>query len=271
MNKIITRAEAKAQGLTRYFTGEPCKFGHISQRNTASGGCHVCLNEKQKKRWKETYIPKPKKENEIQKLADAARKAGEKTFIAPERCHKGHEPIRIVAISSGNCKCLACYKEGLEVARRKRQEKKLETDIHIQKLYGLEVVSRKDARSQGKLTYFTGKPCKHGHVSKNFVRCGGCVECRKIHYLNNRASYYHRAKQRKHNIKLATPKWACSIKIETRYKERETMSRLTGLIHHVDHKIPLQGENVCGLHVPENLRVILARDNLSKSNKFMGA
>lgn len=40
--QIITRAEAKAQGLKRYFTAKPCKFYHFALRQTGCGGCLVC-------------------------------------------------------------------------------------------------------------------------------------------------------------------------------------------------------------------------------------
>lgn len=39
---IISRSEAKAQSLKRYFTGKPCHKGHIALRNTASGECFEC-------------------------------------------------------------------------------------------------------------------------------------------------------------------------------------------------------------------------------------
>jgi hypothetical protein len=60
-----------------------------------------------------------------------------------------------------------------------------------------------------------------------------------------------------------TPKWANLEKIKDIY-----INRPKG--HHVDHIIPLQGHNVCGLHVENNLQYLTAFENISKGNKFIG-
>lgn len=39
---IIARQEAKAQGLTRYFTGKPCVHGHIDERLIKNKTCITC-------------------------------------------------------------------------------------------------------------------------------------------------------------------------------------------------------------------------------------
>lgn len=41
---LISRQEAIAQGLVRYFTGNPCSKGHISERRVIGSSCLECNN-----------------------------------------------------------------------------------------------------------------------------------------------------------------------------------------------------------------------------------
>lgn len=43
--------------------------------------------------------------------------------------------------------------------------------------------SRAEAKSSGAKHYFTGKPCKHGHVDKRYTVDGQCAECARIKAL----------------------------------------------------------------------------------------
>lgn len=43
--EIISRAEAKSQGLKYYFTGNPCKRGHIDKRFVVNWTCYSCSLE----------------------------------------------------------------------------------------------------------------------------------------------------------------------------------------------------------------------------------
>lgn len=44
--KIIERSEAMALAQTSYFTGRPCRKGHIAERVTSSGTCRDCERER---------------------------------------------------------------------------------------------------------------------------------------------------------------------------------------------------------------------------------
>lgn len=68
-----------------------------------------------------------------------------------------------------------------------------------------------------------------------------------------------------------TPKWVDSEHawlMQEAYALSVLRTQLTGMQWHVDHKIPLRGKKVSGLHVIDNLQVIPAKVNLSKGRQY---
>jgi hypothetical protein len=68
-----------------------------------------------------------------------------------------------------------------------------------------------------------------------------------------------------------TPKWLSPtdyFEIECIYAYSSALNA-SGLAYHVDHIVPIQGKEARGLHVPWNLQVIPASENISKSNKIL--
>lgn len=79
---------------------------------------------------------------------------------------------------------------------------------------------------------------------------------------------------KRRSLKLnATPKWSTdefhSLIISEAYELAALRSIKTSVLWSVDHIIPLNSEVVCGLHVGNNLQVILASENSIKSNKYI--
>lgn len=89
--------------------------------------------------------------------------------------------------------------------------------------------------------------------------------------VNNRAKVNSYNSYRRALELQATPSWLTEsqkLHIECRYSLATMFSNNTGEPYHVDHIIPLNGKTVCGLHVPWNLQVIPAKENLRKSNRI---
>ena len=186
--------------------------------------------------------------------------------------------------------------------------------------------TRNKAKAIGSTHYFTGKPCKHGHIALRKTK-GSCVECLKLEwargneqradyfreynrredvkdrkndwYQDNRAAVIDRAstrpaeklreyrnawkvnnavqvradtKARRRKHREATPPWLTrkqKSELRQMYQIAITMTKTTGEQYVVDHIVPLISDEVCGLHVPWNLRVITQEDNLKKSNKLL--
>ena len=60
---IISRDEARALGLKRYFTGKPCKHGHVAERGVNGPGCMECTRE----RMRERRAANPEKAREMER------------------------------------------------------------------------------------------------------------------------------------------------------------------------------------------------------------
>jgi len=186
--------------------------------------------------------------------------------------------------------------------------------------------TREEAKKTGSKYYFTGQPCKHGHIAARKTK-GACIECLKVEWVKGnetRAAYFReynrredvkdrknewyqenretvinnaatrpahvlreyrnawkannktqiradtKARRRKH--REATPPWLTrkqKSEIRQLYQIAITMTQTTGEQYVVDHIVPLRSHEVCGLHVPWNLRVITQEENLKKSNKLV--
>lgn len=120
--QIITRAEARASGLKRYFTGNSCTNGHTSERTTSDGQCTTCCLEKMRSRRvisKREFAAKSAAKFSAEllgaksalagrKRADGylvsrriARSLGMETYFPGTSCSNGHVSDRYVC--SGNC------------------------------------------------------------------------------------------------------------------------------------------------------------------------
>ena len=95
---------------------------------------------------------------------------------------------------------------------------------------------------------------------------------RYINCPNLRFKCYTLARHRELSKVKRTPKWLTSedhALIEAKYAMSKWLSEVVGAPYHVDHIIPLRGESVSGLHVPDNLAVMRAELNMSKGNKWV--
>lgn len=98
MPSIVTRAEARAAGGLRYFTGKPCKSGHLEERNVSSGICLGCARAAQAKirssaegRARIAQI----KRGYLERNADEAKAAAKRyrdaaPQVQSERCRRWH-------------------------------------------------------------------------------------------------------------------------------------------------------------------------------------
>jgi hypothetical protein len=142
--------------------------------------------------------------------------------------------------------------------------------------------SHQEARASGSIHYFTGKPCKRGHVGRRYACNKACVPCLNLFdqsrlkdpgYLRKKAEHQRiygktptgrllsktKSAQRRAERFAKTPKWANTAAIREFYSGCPEG-------YHVDHIIPLRNGVFPSVHSLENLQYLPAQENISKQN-----
>jgi len=156
--------------------------------------------------------------------------------------------------------CKKCF---LPVSSPRRVKDRVEADLPISAI-----------KRKAKTWVCSG--CDKEKPKADFPKVGNkCYSCKREstreYRKKNPGSAARSNSMRKSAVRTATPKWLSKEQkreIDQIYTERWYKTWETGVEHHVDHIIPIKGKNVCGLNVPWNLRVVTAKENLSKNNRF---
>lgn len=88
----------------------------------------------------------------------------------------------------------------------------------------MEIISRQDAISQGLVIYFTGTPCKNGHISKHHIK-GGCCECKRLGGIARYEADKDRAKARQKAYRIANPEKEKLRNAEYHQRNKEAISK----------------------------------------------
>jgi hypothetical protein len=113
-------------------------------------------------------------------------------------------------------------------------------------------------RLTGEMT-FIGGDCARSHGGLRYTAGGTCVDCGRL----RDAERYSERKSAQ-----STPDWINESAVLEIYREAKRLTNLTGVVHHVDHVVPLRSPLVCGLHWERNLQVLPATNNIRKGNRW---
>ncbi len=219
MIKIITRTKAKSCGLTRYFTGKPCKQGHICEKYTSNSTCVKCLKIT-KRNWRRNN---PEKVNEECK-----------------RYYYRNQKYMCLRSSKW-------AKENSDRLNKRRKKHRLENPEQTKQWKQKEYLKGKGTPER-KLRNICAKVGLR-------LKDGKCYEGRKYKL------YYTAEKYENYLIK------------DTLFK---TLQEAHDFTYHVDHIVPISyiggniNDKILAFEVAmdlNNLRLIPAKDNLSKHNK----
>jgi hypothetical protein len=157
-----------------------------------------------------------------------------------------------------NTKCKTCEESPKKKAYRKQYKAQNRESILAQsKEYRKQA---KEKRQQYAIEYRKRKPEIVHRNSNNWKRKNAhvCIEYVRVREL-----------KKKQGINTLTEDQ--KLEVKAIYKQcRELNQNGSGVVYCVDHIIPLTHPDVCGLHAPQNLRILTKLENNQKHNKFDG-
>ncbi|MCS0631653.1 hypothetical protein NX786_20205 [Telluria mixta] len=216
--EIISRQNAAALGLTRYFSGLPCPYGHVAQRRVIGNRCVECHRLAARRHRAESdpsrdgqrviLVPVPLTTEwptvtQLELLFEveshkSAMANGRTRYFSGKPCPFGHVDQRNVA----NQRCVACQWRKTSGSDSKRALKlwnqlralRLDDDVFLEQPY----VTQAEAIKEGLKRFFIGEMCKLGHISPRYTGNGECVVCSG---MRNKERYANDPEFRKRRIK----------------------------------------------------------------------
>lgn len=270
--EIVTRKEAKESGLSRYFTGKACKYGHVSERNVGNKNCLECSKSRENSPEHKDKVKKYREENkEARKESSRRYREDNKEYLKlrkKEYYEKNKETI------------LEKSREDYKINPNKYKEKNKKSYLN-----------NREARQESNKKYRDENKDQIRQYAQNYYleNKGDIIEKvlqwqrenKEKHYL--KCSLWRKQNKGKCNAKAVRRRSAKlqrtlnlvgeigsqnTDNIKGVYQKASDLQATFDEVFHVDHIVPLRGEKVSGLHVWYNLQILTQSENDSKGNSF---
>lgn len=230
MQTIISKEEAKIQGLKHYFTGKACSEGGIGQRLVCNGRC-LC----------ELCLIKIKKQKQIDNKKHAEKRNAQNNnwrLKNPEKAREIQERSNAKKRAQKSPRSLKVKKESIKITATywERHKEKIKARRQLPENREKHLLSKR----------------KYKANNKDKVR----------------AESSKRRAVRKQALPKWFGEWDEFVMNEA-FSLAVIREKETAIAWHVDHMIPLSCEIASGLHCGDNIQVIPQYINLFKRNLFL--